>query len=346
MFDFSVVTRGALLLVVCAPFLAMAGHERQASPSGLPTALAYHPDALLHDAGEHHPENPQRVRAVLSRLRAARLWDKLLQLEPHPAPEAVLRLVHTPDYLAELRAATRDAPVQIDPDTRASMGSYRAVKAALGAVLGAANAVARGRARNAFALVRPPGHHAFADQGGGFCLINYVAVAARHLQREHSIERILIVDWDAHHGNGTQAIFYDDPSVLYFSIHQYPYYPGTGAATETGRGQGRGTTINVPLAAGAGDDEAIAAFRRRLVPAARSFRPQWVLISAGFDGHRADPLAHLQLTAAGYAKLTRIVMNIADKYADGALVSVLEGGYQPVALARSVAAHIDMLSRR
>jgi acetoin utilization deacetylase AcuC-like enzyme len=312
----------------------------------LPTAFAYHPDVLLHDSGVYHPENPERLRAIISHLQETALWSTLLHLQPEPASEDVLTLVHTPRYLEMLRQAARNAPVHLDPDTRVSAQSYRAATVAAGAVLAAVDAVMEERAQNAFAAVRPPGHHAFPQRASGFCLINNVAVAARYLQHEHGIERILIVDWDAHHGNGTQAIFYEDPSVLYFSTHQYPFYPGTGAASEIGRGAGEGHTINVPLSAGSSEDKIIKIYREQLVPAAKAFEPEFVLVSAGFDSHRDDPLAHLGLTSAGYRQLTEIVMAIAEPSAQGRIVSVLEGGYNLQALARSVAAHLEALADR
>jgi acetoin utilization deacetylase AcuC-like enzyme len=334
------------LLVVCLLTSAYSFARGAPTVPDLPTALAYHADVLLHDTGAYHPENPQRLHAIMSQLRGSTLWSEYLQLEVRPADEDSLILVHPPRYLEILRRAAREAPVALDPDTPVSRESYRAAIIAAGATLAAVDAVMTGRARNAFAAVRPPGHHAYAERAGGFCLINHVAVAARHAQREHGVERVLIVDWDAHHGNGTQAIFYDDPSVLYFSTHQYPFYPGTGAANETGRGAGEGYTVNVPLAAGTSEGEIVRIYRERLVPAAEQFKPELVLISAGFDSHRDDPLAHLGLTERGYAELTEIVLNIAATYAQGRLVSVLEGGYNPQALARSVAAHLEALTRR
>ena len=201
-----------------------------------------------------------------------------------------------------------------------------------------------GRITNAFVALRPPGHHALGERAMGFCLINHVAVAARYVQKKYGLKRVLIIDWDVHHGNGTQDIFYTDPTVFYFSTHQWPYYPGTGAADDTGSGDGVGTTLNVPLSAGAGDGEVVRAFRHKLVPAAETFRPDFVFISAGFDAHEDDPLAHLRLTESGYAELTRIVKDIATRFADGRLVSLLEGGYDLSALSRSVDTHLRTLA--
>jgi acetoin utilization deacetylase AcuC-like enzyme len=336
------------IFVVCLASVALSFTFTQEEGGPVPvrpTAFAYHPDMLLHDAGAGHPESPRRLQAIVSHLKETELWNELLHLKPEPADEGILALVHPSHYLRTLRDAARSAPIQLDPDTRVSAGSYRAATLAAGAVLASVDAVMQGRAQNAFAAVRPPGHHAFPATAGGFCLINNVAVAARYLQQEHDIERILIVDWDAHHGNGTQAIFYEDPSVLYFSTHQHPYYPGTGAASETGRGAGKGSIINVPLRAGSSQAQIIRAFNEQLVPAAKAFEPEFVLISAGFDSHEEDPLAQLGMTAAGYAKLTEIVMAIAEASAQRRIVSVLEGGYDPQALARSVAAHLEALAQ-
>jgi acetoin utilization deacetylase AcuC-like enzyme len=227
-----------------------------------------------------------------------------------------------------------------------SIDSYRVARLAVGGALAAVDAVTRDQVRNAFTAVRPPGHHALRDRAMGFCLFNNIAIAARYVQEHHGLERVLIVDWDVHHGNGTQAIFYEDPTVLYFSTHQYPFYPGTGAANETGAGAGLGFTVNAPLPAGSGDEEITTAFRGKLIPAAEAFRPQFVLVSAGFDAHRDDPLALLRVTEAGYAALTGIVLDLADRFAGGRLVSLLEGGYNLQALARSVEAHLRVLADR
>jgi len=221
--------------------------------------------------------------------------------------------------------------------------SARVAALAAGGVLAAVDAVAEGRVRNAFCAVRPPGHHARRDKAMGFCIYNNVAIAARYAQKKHGLPRVLIVDWDVHHGNGTQEMFYDDPTVLYFGVHRHPFYPGTGGAEERGAGRGLGFTVNVPLAAGAGDAEFAAAFRDRMEPAAREFRPDLVLISAGFDAHEADPLGGMKMTPAGYADLTRIVRRVAQATARGRIVSVLEGGYDLDGLAASVEAHLRAL---
>lgn len=309
------------------------------------TLFVYDDAFLEHDPGATHPERAARLQAIMAHLKAQGVLDSVIRPDAlEPAPERWLTTVHLPDYLDSLERAARDAPTELDADTVVSKASYRAARLAAGGTLVAVDAIMRGDAVNAFIASRPPGHHALPERAMGFCLINHVAVAARYAQQAHGIERVLIVDWDVHHGNATQAIFYDDPSVLYFSTHQYPYYPGSGSRAETGSGAGEGYTVNVPLAAGDGDEAIIAAFERELRPAAESFAPQFVFISAGFDAHRDDPLANLEVTERGFAKLTEIVADIARQHANGRIVSVLEGGYALDALARSVAAHVATLN--
>lgn len=319
--------------------LAQTGNQRRA----FNTALVYHPDYLLHDAGLGHPERRERLEAIMAHLKSTALLDELIQIEPSLASERWLETVHSKRYLEYLREAVAAAPTALDRDTSVSKESYRVARLATGGMLSAIDAVVAGQVRNAFVAARPPGHHALTERAMGFCLINHVAIAARYAQQRHGLMRVLIVDWDVHHGNGTQDTFYRDSSVLYFSTHQSPYYPGTGDESERGADAGLGTTVNVPLPAGSGDAVAIDAFERVLVPAADAFRPDLVLVTAGFDAHRDDPLAALGLTAPGYAELTRIVMEIAARHAGGRLVSLLEGGYDLDALSRSVEAHLRTL---
>jgi acetoin utilization deacetylase AcuC-like enzyme len=252
--------------------------------------------------------------------------------------------VHKPSYVAALKQhVPATGRVMLDADTSMSPGSLPAAYLAAGGALAAADAIVAGRVDNAFCAVRPPGHHAEHDRAMGFCLFNNVAIAARYFQRRHGLARVLIVDWDVHHGNGTQHSFDDDPSVLFFSTHQYPHYPGTGRATERGRGKGEGATINVPMEAGEGDEAYLAVFQKVLVPAADDFRPDVVIISAGFDAHRDDPLASMGLTEDGYAELTRIVAGIARRHSKGRILSSLEGGYNLHALSVSVERHVTAL---
>jgi acetoin utilization deacetylase AcuC-like enzyme len=233
----------------------------------------------------------------------------------------------------------------LDPDTCISPDSYRVALLAVGGALLAVDQVVEGRPDNAFVALRPPGHHAERERAMGFCLFNNVAIAARYAQRRYGLKRVLIVDWDVHHGNGTQHTFEDDPSVLFFSTHQFPFYPGTGRTSERGTGAGLGYTLNVPLAAGCGDNEYRQVFEKILYPAAQAFEPQLVLVSAGFDAHRNDPLASMNVTEDGYAHMTSIVRDIAERYCEGRLVSLLEGGYNLEALAHSVERHLHVLGQ-
>jgi len=302
-----------------------------------------HPSFLEHDTGAGHPERPERLRAIGEHLKRVGVWDRLVHREPEPAAREMLTLVHPPSYVELIEKACREGPAYLDPDTAASPDSWEAALRAVGAVTQAIDAVIGGELCAAFCAVRPPGHHALASRAMGFCLFNNVAIAARYAQARHHLSRVLIVDWDVHHGNGTQALFEADPSILYFSTHQYPFYPGTGARGETGVGKGRGLTLNVPLPSGSGDAELLAAFQDVLVPAAEAFKPELVLISAGFDAHRDDPLAGLQVTEDGFAELTKMVREIAETHAQGRIVSALEGGYDLGALGRSVEAHLRVL---
>jgi acetoin utilization deacetylase AcuC-like enzyme len=308
------------------------------------TGFVYHPDYLHHNMGAGHPESADRLRAILSRLQTTGVMDRLTTFEPGPAADEWITAVHAPSYLAHLKAqAPTSGRVSLDPDTAMSPGTLGAAFLAAGGALAAVDAILAGQIDNAFCAVRPPGHHAERSRAMGFCFFNNIAIAARYLQRKHGIERVLIVDWDVHHGNGTQHSFYDDPSILFFSTHQYPHYPGTGLASERGEGVAEGLTINVPLSPGLGDAEYRQIFEHVLVPAADKFKPEFVLISAGFDAHRNDPLAGMGLTEEGYATLTRIVAGIARRHSRGRIVSCLEGGYDLTALAASVERHLMAL---
>ena len=310
------------------------------------TGFVYHDIYLEHETTEGHPETAQRLVTIVQRLKAKGLYSELLQLSPRPAGAEWLTTVHTPEYVERANRSCQDSVGYLDSmDVPISQRSYEAALMAAGGVLAAVDAVVEGKITNAFCAVRPPGHHAMKDRAMGFCIFNNVAIGARYIQKKHSLPKILIVDWDVHHGNGTQATFYDDPDVLYFGVHQYPFYPGTGSETEKGSGKGLGYNINVPLPAGSGDGDYVRIFEERLKPAADSFAPDFVLISAGFDAHEGDLLGGMRLTAEGFAQLTRIVKSIAQKYCEGRLVSVLEGGYAPEGLAASVEAHIRVLMR-
>jgi len=305
------------------------------------TGLVYDPRYLEHDMGMGHPESPNRLRAIMQQLEQSGTMAQVTRIEPRMAEDEWITRVHTAAYLASLKQhAPTNGRVSLDPDTSMSPGSLTAAYLAAGGALAGIDAMMAKQVDHVFCAVRPPGHHAEANRAMGFCLLNNVAIAVRYAQKKHGLSRVLIVDWDVHHGNGTQHIFEDDPSVLFFSTHQFPHYPGTGRESERGRGAGEGYTINVPMEAGEGDDEYRAIFRKVLVPAAEEFKPELVIISAGFDAHKDDPLASMGLTEAGYAELTGIVAGIAKTYAQGRILSSLEGGYNLTALAASVDAHV------
>lgn len=294
--------------------------------------------------GPGHPEAPGRLLAIMRRLEDSGTAARLTAIAPRIAEQEWITQIHTAAYVASLnRHAPREGRVSLDPDTSMSPGSLSAAYLAAGGALAGVDAIIGGRVDHVFCAVRPPGHHAEANRAMGFCLFNNVAIAARYAQKRHGLGRILIVDWDVHHGNGTQHSFESDPSVLFFSTHQYPHYPGTGRATERGTGSGTGYTINVPMKPGEGDEEYRAVFERTLIPAADEFKPEFVIVSAGFDAHKDDPLASMGLTEAGYADLTAIVAGIAKHHAGGRLLSCLEGGYHVTALAASVDRHVRSL---
>jgi acetoin utilization deacetylase AcuC-like enzyme len=308
------------------------------------TGLVYHPAYLDHDMGAGHPESPNRLRAILQQLERSGTAGRVRKIEPRKAEDEWITQIHSPSYVAALNThQPASGRVALDADTSMSPGSLPAAYLAAGGALAAVDAIMRGDVVHAFCAVRPPGHHAETARAMGFCLFNNVAIAARYVQKKYGLSRVLIVDWDVHHGNGTQHSFEQDPSILFFSTHQYPHYPGTGQATERGTGAGEGFTINVPMEAGDGDDEYHAIFLNVLLPAAEAFKPEFVIISAGFDAHRDDPLASMGLTEAGYSDLTGIVVGIAKRHAQGRLLSALEGGYNLTALGASVDAHLKVL---
>ena len=322
------------------------GSSALPAPAQTPaTHVFYDPATLRHEPGGDHPENPKRLDAVMQSVRALERQGRVTVSAPRAATEDEILRVHTPDYLKLVRAEVGAGRRMLSTgDTELSPGSLAAAMAAAGTVVSAVDAVMRGRARNAFCAVRPPGHHASQARGMGFCVFNNLAIGARHAARAFGAERVLIADWDVHHGNGTQAIFWSDGSVLFFDTHQHPWYPGTGSPDETGEGKGRGLIVNRPFPAGAGRNEILNAFRTGLVPAAERFKPDLVMISAGFDSRAGDPLGQFTLGDADFADLTTLVLEIAKQHARGRVVSVLEGGYSREGLAHAVAAHLDRLS--
>lgn len=307
------------------------------------TAFVYHPIYLEHLTGSWHPERPERLATILKAVETSGLKETLVNLTPSACPLEHVRAVHTERLIKMIEKLSGPSLRNIDPDTVVSEKTYEAALYAAGAGVAAADAIMEGTAANAFCAVRPPGHHAESDRSMGFCIFNNIAIATRYLQRVKGIEKALIIDWDVHHGNGTQEIFYEDPSVLYFSSHQYPHYPGTGSMHEGGSGKGETFTVNAPLRAGCGDREYVQVYTKMLPPIAEVFKPDFVLISAGFDAHKDDPLASMQLTEEGFAWLTKMAVDIAEKYCAGRVISFLEGGYGPV-LGTSVVAHLKVLS--
>jgi acetoin utilization deacetylase AcuC-like enzyme len=297
-----------------------------------------------HVAAPGHPESPARYDAVLTALKAAGLHAKIREIGPRPMRREDLLIAHEDRYLDMAEGEILEGARELSTgDTGVSPGSWEAALAAAGCALAAVEAVVKGEARTAFCLVRPPGHHASAGRGMGFCILNNIALAARHAQQRLGIGRVAIVDWDVHHGNGTQDIFYGDGSVFFFSTHQWPWYPGTGPAHETGEGEGEGATLNCPLPAFSGRAEIFECFEEKLLPAMEKFRPELVLVSAGFDSREGDPLGHFRLKDADFADLTRLVLGIAKESARGRVVSVLEGGYSLAGLASAAGAHIAAL---
>ena len=309
------------------------------------THVFYNPLTLQHEPPKDHPERPARVEAAIEAARTLARDGRVSIRSPRLATDDDLLLVHTPEYLKTVRAEILAGRKTLSTgDTDISARSMEASLAAAGAVVAGVDAVVSEGARRAFCIARPPGHHASQRRGMGFCLFNNIAIGARHARRRHGIDRILIADWDVHHGNGTQEVFWDDGSVLFFDTHQHPWYPGTGLAAETGEGKARGLIFNRPFPAGAGRTEILKVFRETLVPAAERFRPQLVMISAGFDSRAGDPLGQFTLTDADFAELTAIIAEIARQHAEGRVVSVLEGGYALDGLSSAVRSHLSRLA--
>ena len=280
-----------------------------------------------HETSAFHPESPKRLEAIYKMLESPEMKGKFKLIEPRPATHDEIGMIHESWYIDAVAKTAGKAHTYLDPDTETSPESYETALLAAGGFLNAIDAAVAGDVKNGFAFVRPPGHHAEADRAAGFCLFNNVAIGAMHAIKKHQMKKVLVVDWDLHHGNGTQHSFYADPRIIYFSTHQYPYYPGTGGVQEIGTGAGKGYTINVPLRTGPGDNEYVKIFRTILQPVALEFKPDIVLLSAGFDIYYKDPLGGMKVTPRGFACLSRVLLDIAEACCDGRFVVTLEGGY-------------------
>jgi acetoin utilization deacetylase AcuC-like enzyme len=292
---------------------------------------------LKHLPGESHPERPERIQALLN--LAGALDKQMFELaSPRAATRADVEYTHGADHVRLVESTSKHNRYALDGDTITCRDSFGVALLAVGGFLTLLDAIASKQSSNGFALVRPPGHHALRDHAMGFCLFNTMAIGAEYLKRVYGAKKILIMDWDVHHGNGTQAAFYDDPTVFFISTHQFPFYPGSGAVNETGVGAGEGLTLNVPLPAGCTDVEYLQVFQDIVVPAAEKFQPEWILVSAGFDPHRRDPLAGMNVTEEGFGAMARLLLALANRFADGRIAFLLEGGYDLAGLRDSVAA--------
>ncbi|MZH46566.1 MAG: histone deacetylase [Nitrospinae bacterium] len=306
------------------------------------TGYASDPFYLLHET-EPHPENPGRLTAIQNRLESSEFYNNLIPIQPRKATPEEIAMVHDSGYVASVEKNCANEVRNLDADTVISTNSYEAALLSAGAGLTAIDKLVDGSIQNAFCAVRPPGHHAEQDHAMGFCLFNNVGIAARYAQSKKGLGKVFIFDWDVHHGNGTQHSFYNDASVYYSSTHQYPFYPGTGAEGETGTSDGLGATLNLPMDAFSEDDDYLSAIEHKLIPEIQRYKPDLIIISAGFDAHRNDPLAQIQLTTDCFGEMTKLLMNAAKDVCDGRVLSMLEGGYDYDALSNSVRLHIQTL---
>jgi len=297
---------------------------------------------LQHETGAH-PENSKRLQAITKQVASAEIPKLTIVNDPATPDGKAIELVHTPPYLQRIQTLCGEGGGRIETDTVVSPRSYDVARYAAGCAMQAVDQVVQGKTKRVFCAVRPPGHHALSNQAMGFCLINNIAVAARHAISEHKLNRVLIVDWDVHHGNGTQDIFYEEEQVYFFSAHRHPFYPGTGMGDETGVGKGLGTIWNLPLAFGITREDYFMQFERMLLQAAEKCQPELILISAGFDAHKEDPIGSLGLETEDFGRLTQLLLQVARQYCGGRIVSLLEGGYNPQRLAESVVTHLTEL---
>jgi acetoin utilization deacetylase AcuC-like enzyme len=299
---------------------------------------------IKHDPGNGHPERPERIKVLLdlaSGLDAA----KFKILTPVPAQRTEIELCHAAKYIELIEATSQKNRYALDGDTITSRDSFAVALLAVGGFLRLLDSIAARESRNGFAFVRPPGHHALNNRAMGFCLFNTIAIGAEYLKRTYGVSRVLILDWDVHHGNGTQDTFYDDRSVLFISTHQFPFYPGTGSINEVGVDDGLGYTVNVPLPAGCGDAEYLRIFRDVVIPSINQFAPEWILVSAGFDAHRRDPLAGMNVTEEGFTTMARLVIDRAEEFCEGRVAFLLEGGYDLTALKNSAAGVLQAMQQ-
>lgn len=308
------------------------------------TCYLYDDIFLNHFTGEGHPENPERLTAINEKIKSAGWYNNLSLLQAKEADLDLIALVHPEDYINKVEQECEIGQTNLSTgDTIICSESYSVARAAVGGILTVVDRVMDKQAKNGFCAVRPPGHHATPNRGMGFCIFNNIAIAARYAQKKYGVERVLIADWDVHHGNGTQDTFYHDGSVFFMSSHQWPLYPGTGAFKEIGEDKGKGLTMNRPFPAGVGNQEIIGVFKDDLLSAAKNFRPDLTLISAGFDSRKDDPLGGFEVDDDGFRDLTKIMLEISHINGDGRLISILEGGYNYDGLAAAVYAHVDEL---
>jgi acetoin utilization deacetylase AcuC-like enzyme len=309
------------------------------------TAIIHHPIYQKHDTGEGHPETPKRYEVIMNALQSSsKFWNSFLEIEAKPISRGIIQACHTKNHFEHAEKAFEYGETRLDADTIVSMHSFDVALYAAGGACRAVDAVMTGEAENAFVACRPPGHHATAEHAMGFCFFNNAAIAARYAQSKYKeIENVAIVDWDVHHGNGTQGIFFDDPSVFFFSMHQYPWYPGTGSRGETGFGRGKGFTLNVPVKAQTLAKSQKRMFENAIGDISRNYKPDLIIISAGFDAHISDPLGHLLLEDQDFMQMTKVVKQWANEVCSDRIVSCLEGGYNLETLGASVKAHVRAL---